>query len=579
MGILDEDIQRVRESTDIVALISEHLALKRVGSRWTGLCPFHAERSPSFSVNAEEGLYYCFGCSAGGDSISFIMEMDHLDFVDAVERLGARSGIEIRYDRKGQGEGRSNKTKLYEVMEQAVAWYHEQLLSAPDAAEARAYLRGRGIDGEIVRQFRLGFAPNDWDALVTDLDVPFDTLEKLNLGMINRRNKRQDAFRNRIMFPVFDAQGNPVAFSGRIMPDGQGPKYRNSSETPIYAKSKVLYGLNWAKGEIVRADEAIICEGAIDVIGMFQAGMPRAVAPCGTALTEDHVKLLTRFAKKITLAFDNDGAGGKAAAKFYQWEAKYGADVRVVALPEGQDPAELAQTAPEALQGAVKAAQPFLGFRFERALADVDLSSPEGKVRGADMALPVIAEHPDEMVRDQYIMTLADRVHLDPARLRRRLKEAARTEGEEDEPELVAEAPDVTGREMQALKMMVHRRGIMVDYIDGDLFVSPVAAEAYYALLEAPTIQDALVGADEEVTQLLHRLVQEEEGDTAPEDVAALLLRDALDRRKTEARRADDFAVVHEINRLTDRVQIPCDGDVLREALGFLAREPAILEA
>ncbi|HUG37458.1 MAG TPA: DNA primase, partial [Candidatus Limnocylindrales bacterium] len=398
MGILDEDIQRVREATDMVALVTEHLQLKRVGRRWTGLCPFHTEKSPSFSVNAEEGLYYCFGCGAKGDAITFVREIEHLDFAGAVERLAGRAGITLRYTSKGEGEGRSRKAKLVEAMEAAVAWYHERLLSSPDAAEARKYLRGRGLDGEVVRRYHIGWAPDDWDQLVRGVGIGFDRLEAVNLAILNRRNRRQDVFRNRILFPIFDSQGDPVAFGGRVLPGGEGPKYRNSSETPIYAKSKVLYGLNWAKGGIVEADEAIVCEGYTDVIGMAQVDLGRAVAPCGTALTEDHVRLLTRFGKRIVLAFDADAAGDNAAARFYEWERKDEVDVRVAALPPGQDPGDLAQHDPDALRAAVEGSLPVLRFRFDRALAGADVATPEGKARAADRALPVIAEHPDEIV-------------------------------------------------------------------------------------------------------------------------------------------------------------------------------------
>ncbi|HYF45267.1 MAG TPA: DNA primase [Acidimicrobiales bacterium] len=456
MGILDEDIRRVRDASDIVAIVSEHLQLKRVGSRWTGLCPFHTEKSPSFSVNGEEGLYYCFGCGKSGDTITFVREIEHLDFAAAVERLAGRAGITLRYTTSGESRDRGKKAKLVEAMEAAVAWYHERLLSSPDAAEARKYLRSRGLDGDVVRQYRIGWAPDDWDLLVRNVGVPFDRLVEVNLALLNKRNRRQDVFRNRILFPIFDVQGDPVAFGGRVLPGGDGPKYRNSSETPIYAKSRVLYGLNWSKGDIVNADEAIVCEGYTDVIGMAQVGLARAVAPCGTSLTEEHVRLLTRFGKRIVLAFDADAAGENAAARFYAWEQKYDVDVRVAALPPGQDPGDLAQTDPDALRAAVEDSRPFLGFRFDRALAGQDLTSPEGKARAADRVLPVIAEHPNEIVRDQYLMALAGRLQLDPDRLRGRLKVGPRQEVEVVER---VEAPSRASRtELTALRLLMHKR-------------------------------------------------------------------------------------------------------------------------
>ena len=570
MGILDEDIQRVREATDMVALVTEHLQLKRVGRRWTGLCPFHTEKSPSFSVNGEEGLYYCFGCGAKGDAITFVREIEHLDFAGAVERLAGRAGITLRYTTQGEGEGRSRKKTLVDAMEAAVVWYHERLLSSPDAAEARKYLRGRGLDGEIVRQYRIGWAPDDWDLLVRNVGIGFDRLEAVNLAMLNKRNRRQDVFRNRILFPIFDSQGDPVAFGGRVLPGGEGPKYRNSSETPIYAKSKVLYGLNWAKGAIVENDEAIVCEGYTDVIGMARVGLGRAVAPCGTSLTEEHVRLLTRFGKRIVLAFDADAAGDNAAARFYEWEGKYEVDVRVAALPPGQDPGDLAQNDPDALRRSVEESVPFLRFRFDRALAGQDVSSPEGKARAADRVLPVIAEHPDEIVRDQYVMDLADRLHLDPDRLRGRLKVGARREVEV--VERVAEPSQASMREMTALRLLAHRRTDVETHLDLSLFADPVARSAYRALAGAGSVHEAIETTDDPSTvHLLHRLSVEEVGDEPTAVDVALLVKEALGRLRQSVAREGDISLAHEINGLLDRIQPPdVDMTVVDKALELL---------
>jgi DNA primase len=557
VGILDDDIARVREASDLVAIASQHLQLKKVGRRFTGLCPFHSEKTPSFSVNAEEGLYYCFGCGAKGDVITFVREMEHLDFAGAVEWLAAKAGITLHYDSRQEGEGRSRRTQLVEAMEAAVAWYHERLLSSPDAADARKYLRGRGLDGDLVRQYRIGWAPDDWDALVKGVGVPFDRLEKAGLALLNRRNRRQDVFRARVLFPIFDRQGDPVALGGRVLPGGEGPKYRNSSETPIYAKSKVLYGLNWAKGAIVEADEAIVCEGYTDVIGMAQVGLPRAVAPCGTSLTEDHVKLLKRFCSKLVLAFDADAAGDSAAARFYEWEQKYEVDVRVAALPPGQDPGDLWQSDPEALRTAVEASTPFLRFRFERALAGQDLTSPEGKARTADRVLPVIAEHPNEIVRDEYLMDLAGRLHLDPDRLRGRLRSPRRREAAVVEEARVAPPSAASRRELTALRLLVHRRDEVADHLDLTLFVDPVARGAYTALAGASSVQEALAGADPDVEDLLHRLSVEDpdEGPTVVD--VALLVKDALMRLRRVVADDGDIALAHELRGLVDRIQPP----------------------
>src|SRR3954447_8846687 len=421
VAIVDEDVARVRAMTDFVAVVGEHVSLKRQGRRYVGLCPFHPEKTPSFSVNGEEGLYYCFGCQAKGDAISFVREIDGLDFVEAVERLATRANIQLNYTDDGRaGKDRQRRTKLLEAMDKAVEWYHERLLKGADAAAARGYLRSRGYDGDIVRHFKLGWAPDQWDALTRALALPQDVLKDTGLGLVNRRNRLQDFFRGRVLFPIFDANGKAVAFGGRLLPGGEGPKYLNSQDSTIYSKRKILYGLNWAKTAVVEAAEAVVCEGYTDVIGFYLAGVPRAVATCGTALADEHVRLLKGYAPRLVLAYDADNAGQAAAERFYAWEQREKIDLAVAALPAGADPADVARTDPEALQSAVKQARPFLAFRIERVLAAADMRSPEGRARGAQRAAEVIAEHPNELVRDQYIREVADLCRVDADALRAR---------------------------------------------------------------------------------------------------------------------------------------------------------------
>ena len=432
MGIPDEDVARVRAATDIVALIGEHAALKRQGRRWVGLCPFHGEKTPSFSVNSEEGFYYCFGCQAKGDAISFVRAMEHLDFVDAVRRLADKSGIVIHEDANVGRESQRRKVFI-DAMEQATEWYHQRLLTGADAGQARDYLRSRGYDGDVVRRFRMGWAPDAWDALCRGLKLSEDLAIGSGLGFVNRRGRLQDAFRARILFPICDPSGHPVAFGGRVLPGSSDPaKYKNSAESLIYSKRKILYALNWAKSDIIKSGEVVVCEGYTDVIGSFVAGIERAVATCGTALGDDHFRLLRNFAKRLVLAFDADGAGQAAAGRFYEWERRHEVDVVVANFPPGTDPADLARSEPEAFRAAVAGAKPFLQFRVERVLDAADLSTPEGRAKAADAALTAVAEHPDDLVRDQYVMQVAERCRLQTAPLRERL-ERLRQEGPKPE--------------------------------------------------------------------------------------------------------------------------------------------------
>ncbi|MGD0393027.1 MAG: DNA primase [Acidimicrobiales bacterium] len=585
MGIPDEDVARVRAATDIVALIGEHAALKRQGRRWVGLCPFHGEKTPSFSVNADEGLYYCFGCHATGDAISFVRAIEHLDFVDAVRRLADKSGITIRED-AGTGRDSQRRKVLFDAMEQATEWYHQRLLVGTDAGQARDYLRSRGYDGEVVRRFRLGWAPDAWDELCTGLRLTKEVAETAGLGFVNRRHRLQDAFRARILFPICDPSGHPVALGGRVLPGSSDPaKYKNSVETPIYSKRRTLYALNWAKQDIIKSEEVVVCEGYTDVIGLFEAGVERAVATCGTALAEEHVKLLRGFASRVVLAFDADGAGQSAAGRFYEWERRLSMDVAVAALPLGSDPGEMARTDPDGLRAAIEGAKPFLQFRVERILDAAELSTPEGRAKAADSALAAVAEHPDNLVRDQYLMQVAERCRLEPLLLRDRLErlrqegprkaagaEAPRRPGSEaagtgrssagakDEPwvrepddgDWDADGFDGAGvprrpaagpngasgafrpaREfrpgLEALRLAIHRPADVGHRLEAALFRDELQREAFLVLAEADPdaeLRQIIASAPPQVSALLMRLtVEEPVGE--PDDVVLQLVRDA----------------------------------------------------
>ena len=346
MAIPDEDVAAVRSATDILALIGEYTPLKRVGRRYVGLCPFHAEKTGSFSVNAEEGLYYCFGCQASGDAITFLRNIEGCDFVEAVERLAARSRDRDPPRHRRQGPARPRRAQSAARRHGAGGRLLPRGAAEPAGCRsaARQYLRSRGYEGETVRQFGLGWAPETGRSLVGAVRAPADLLVKAGLahqgqngapgclpgpghlpdlrpGRQGDRARRQDPARRRRKGPARSTATRPRHRSTR--------------------KGRTLYGLNWAKQAVVQTGEVIICEGYTDVIGFFTAGLPRAVATCGTALTEEHFRLLGRFAKRVVLAFDADAAGQSAAARFYEWETRHELEVAVAALPPGSDPAEI----------------------------------------------------------------------------------------------------------------------------------------------------------------------------------------------------------------------------------------------
>jgi DNA primase len=558
MGILDEDVVRVREAADVLAIVGQHTQLKRVGRNYVGLCPFHAEKTGSFNINAELGLWRCYGCDKSGDIITFVREVEHLDFVGAVEWLAGRTGIQLRYTQSGEGEGRKERQRLVETMEKAVEWYHDRLLTSPDAGRARSYLRARGFDGDEVRKFRLGWAPDAWDALTRDLGLSEAMLKGTGLGYINSIGRRQDFFRARILFPIYDTGGDPVAFGGRKLDGAEGPKYLNIPETRLYKKSKVLYGLNWSKEDAVRADEVIICEGYTDVIGFAAVGLPRAVAPCGTSLTEDHVRLLQRFAKTLVLAFDPDAAGQAAAERVYEWERKLEVDVAVADLPAGEDPGDLSRSDPDRLRAAITGRKPFLGFRVGRALAAGRHDSPEARARTAEAALAVVAEHPDELVRDQYVMEIADRCRLDVERLRGVLRAGPRPRGASDAERAPKGRPvrtDSNADRMLRLAVDPKVGDEARDLLDDVLFTEDRHVRAWHALRDADgDLHTALAAADPDVADLLALLAVEDTIDD-PRDIRRALLRDAVERALIDLRReADEVRDAEDLAQYRDAI-------------------------
>jgi DNA primase len=566
VGIVEEDIAKVRSATDFVALAGEHMALKKVGRQWSGLCPFHGEKSPSFSINTEQGVYYCFGCQARGDVITFVRELDNLDFVGAVEYLATRVGITLRYDddSTGGGKDRQRRSRIHETLAEALAWYHQRLLTGRDAAPARAYLRReRGYDSELVRRYQLGWAPEGWSDLVRALKVPPALLADAGLAYVNDRGSYTDFFRP--------------------------PKYKNTANTAVYDKSRTLYGLNWARKAVVERGQVVVCEGYTDVIGLHSAGVTEAVATCGTALADGHIRALTNFARRIVLAYDADAAGQSAADRVAEWEERFEVDIRVAALPPGADPADLARSDPAALQAAVAGARPFLAFRLDRLFARSDLTTAEGRVRAATEAVGVVGAHPNELLRDQYLMEVADRCRMDVARLRSlppaalrpgdgrgradgrtarpradggrfdraradsggagsgRFDDGGRFEdgGRFDDPDRAGEGalPGLSSVEEEALRLAINRPGEVADRLEDALFSHPLALAAFQALCGADTLLQAIEEADPQAAQLLSRLaVEDDDGDT--EAVMVRLVERAGSRAvnelKAELRSAED---------------------------------------
>jgi len=552
MGIVDDDVRRVRDETDIIRIITEHTQLKKQGSQWMGLCPFHGEKSPSFSVNAEKGVYYCFGCQAKGDAIDFVRETEGLDFAGSVEFLAAKAGVALRYTDRHEGRSRNRRREHAEHVGRAVEFYHQRLLDHPEARPARDYLRSRGYDSDVARRFSIGWAPDEWSDLSRHLRLADDEWTATGLGGINKNGGQYDFFRSRIVFPIFDAQGNAIGFGGRKLPDGEGPKYKNTSDAAeFYSKGQVLYGLHWAKAEAGRTDELVVCEGYTDVIGCHLAGIERAVATCGTALTPQHARVMARFAKRIVLAFDADGAGQAAAERVYSWEEEFGVRFAVAALPEGSDPGDLAWSDPDALRTAIECARPFLEFRVDRELDRGDLGSAEGRALASTASMRLVVEHPDSLVRDQYVMRIADRCMVSADEVRRRGERPAaesRERGRRVEVDTGTRpvGPGHLTPEHQALRLLVHRPEEIRDHLVAALFEDPVNRAALGALGDGHDLHAAMDRSDGVVSDLLGRLAVQDGSDDEPRGIVSRLLFLAAERvavaLEAEARLTGDLA-------------------------------------
>ena len=550
MGIVADDIARVRAATDIVAIIGEHTEIKRSGRQWMARCLLHGERTPSLSVSPGKGVYYCFGCQRSGDVITFVQEIEGLDFAGAVEMLAGRAGIRLNYTSTDESAARSRRRRLLESVAKARDFYHQRLLDGKDAGPARNYLRSRGYDGDTVRRWKLGWAPDDWDHLARHLGLSDEDLSDSGLGFVNRGGRQQDFFRGRILFPITDERGDPVGFGGRIMPGNDGPKYLNTStDAKTYDKSRILYGLHEHRKEIVKAGRTVVCEGYTDVIGCAAAGIELAVATCGTALTEEHVRLLKRFsADRLVLAFDADAAGAAAAGRVYAWERQYELEVLVADLPSGKDPGDLGRSEPEALHRAIENALPFLQFRVDRVLASADLSTIEGRARSAERAVAVVEEHPDPMVRDPHVVAIADRCRVDLGHLRRFAARGPSTAPTRSSGSGSARgsADDRLTPEDEALQLAVHRPGEVAGRLHATLFGDPVHREAFEALERTGGVVDACDRVSEPAAHLLHRLAVDA-GNASVEDVLARVARLTAGRAMNNLRRlaasADDPAV------------------------------------
>jgi DNA primase len=421
--ILREDVETLRRQADIVQVVGDYTTLKRAGKDFKGLCPFHNERTPSFHVAPGDNFFHCFGCGASGDLYDFLQRIEGLDFPESVEALARRVGYTLRYEELTSKDRRAlgQRTKLVDVTKAALEFFRAQLY-AEEGRVARDYLKERGFGREDADRFELGYAPNAWDALslaLRDRGVRQEDLIETGLSVRNDRGGLRDRFRGRLIFPIHDPGGDVIGFGGRVLPglDYGGfdpPKYLNSAETPLYRKSRVLYGVPQARADIVRAQTVLICEGYTDVMALQQAGFGNAVATCGTAVGVEHLRSVARYAERVVFAFDGDAAGVKAAER--AWEAAVelasssgggtALELRVLSLPEGQDPADAArELGAEGVRALVDEALPVVPFVLRHRLADADLTTEAGRTAALREALSILKREPDPDLRREWART------------------------------------------------------------------------------------------------------------------------------------------------------------------------------
>jgi DNA primase len=426
--VFSEDIiNRVRDSIDIVDLVSGYVTLKKTGKNHLGLCPFHAEKTPSFNVNPGKQIFHCFGCGVGGDAFKFLELQEGLSFPEAIKQLAGKAGISLPADRVSRKEDQRAKDEhkaLLTIIADAAGYFRKEL-EGPAGSAARAYLKKRGVTDQVVQDFALGFARSEWDGLLRHLKQKGHALGQMEkAGLIIKRSESEgyyDRFRGRIIFPIRDISGNVIAFGGRVMDDSL-PKYLNSPETPLYSKSNALYCLDRAKEAARKQKYFIIVEGYLDVIACHQYGAQNAVATLGTALTEGHLRLMRRFAQNLVLIFDPDPAGVKAAMRGLDLFVSSGMKVNVVSLPDNDDPDTfLKKNGYEAFASCLRKSEKFMDFVLAQVVKDGQTVSIDEKVEKAGEMLGFIARLPSGIERDHYLKRTAEALDLDENVLRQEM--------------------------------------------------------------------------------------------------------------------------------------------------------------
>lgn len=470
--IPEETIERVKAATDIVEVVSEHVQMRQAGRNWLGLCPFHNEKTPSFNVQPELQIYHCFGCGVGGDVVKFLQEIDRVSFVEAVTFLAERAGIPVPRSGGSAAEDERND-QLFRANELAAKYFH-YMLRQPAGADALRYLHKRGLTDETIDEFRIGYSLPGWSSLLEMAGrrgFPAQALELAGLVVQSPKGRgHYDRFRDRVIFPITNLSGRTIAFGARALRPDDQPKYLNSSETPIYHKSGVLYGMSHARESIRRQGTAIVVEGYMDVVSLAQGGVANVIASSGTALTGLHARLLARYAERVVLLFDGDAAGGTAAQRGVEVLLATEIDTRIVTLPTGQDPDSFVRRdqGADELRQLIDKAPPALDIYLDRLAADIDVNSVTGRAKAIDRLLPLISECRDEVRRSLMLRRAAQRFDVDEQVLRTALtaaqKRPAPRRGTDPQPDPEDRVPPPTGPPVTVNKLEREFAGLLLQY-------------------------------------------------------------------------------------------------------------------
>jgi DNA primase len=531
-------LEEIRRRNDIVEVISEYLPLKGGGGNYKALCPFHSEKTPSFTVTRQKQIFHCFGCGVGGNVFHFIMKYEHMSFPEAVAYLAKRAGVTLPKSRSHAASSPldAHKEQLYSMNEMAADYFHQLLLTAPQGEKARGYLNKRSIDAHSIERFKLGYAPGGWDGLLRHLAERGLQLQRLaEVGLVKARDDGRgfyDRFRDRLMFPICNPVGRVVALGGRLLDNlPEAPKYLNSPETAIYKKGTLLYGLQLAKQPIRAEGRVLIVEGYLDLISLFQAGIEHVVATLGTALTRSHVQLLNPYAKEAVLLFDGDTAGRSAALRgkeyFLQGHVRYflqsahvsslqgvregDLHVKVVQLPQGHDPDTFVQAeGRDALLAKVREAQPFIEFLLDTEAKGYDLASVQGKLAYVRNLLPLIVNLGNQVERTEYVSELVKRTGIAPSALAAELHKLRKGTPSPEPAARTHYFPSLGPERLLVQLLLTHRSWI--PYVRTRLPCDTVEEPSLRAILQALYLL-ASDGGEFEVAVLLERLPDEQQRD------------------------------------------------------------------